>query len=467
MSLRNKSHYNSWGRLSGRQHQDVLIYPWSTSDSTLNTSQNFIDNKNPGKSSENSSEQKNTSYLAYGMGRSYGDSCLNKDGILVDSSRLNHIHYFDKNKGILRCESGVSFDDILSLIVPHGWFLPVTPGTRFVTVAGAVANDVHGKNHHHVGSFGNHVTAFELKRSNNETLLCSLNENQNYFKATIGGLGLTGFITWVEFKLKKIVNPYISTQQKIFTSIEDFFEVDDQEIETTEYSVAWVDTSSSGNKLGRGVYFMGEHAKEHPVAYTQKKKSPQQLDMPINLPNFALNSLTIKAFNNLYFKLHNKQMDQKLSHYEPFFYPLDNILNWNRMYGKRGFFQHQCVVPVADGKEIIIEILKLVSARGMASFLSVLKRFGNIPSMGMLSFPREGYTLALDFPNKGKRTLDFLNELDQLVRAAGGAIYPAKDARMSGDMFTQSFPQLEQFKPYLDPAFSSSFWRRVTGQDER
>ena len=451
MSTRKNSRYESWGRLSQHRHKGVLTFPWANSDfNSASIKQFTLDN---------------SSYLAYGMGRSYGDSCLNKDGLLIDSSRLNHIHFFDKAKGVIRCEAGISFDELLSVIVPHGWFLPVTPGTRYITVGGAVANDVHGKNHHRVGSFGNHVLAFELKRSNSEALICSLNENQNYFKATIGGLGLTGFISWIEFKLKKIVNPYISTRQKAFTSIEQFFALDDQNIEISEYSVAWVDTSSSGNKLGRGVYFMGEHAKEHPVAYTRKNTSQHQLDMPINLPNFALNTFTIKAFNNMYFNLHKKPTEQKLSHYAPFFYPLDNISNWNRMYGKRGFFQHQCVVPIIDGKDVIIEILKLVSDRGMASFLSVLKRFGNIPSLGMMSFPREGYTLALDFPNKGQRTLNFLTELDQLVRSVGGAIYPAKDARMSVDTFNQSFSQLEQFKTYIDPAFSSSFWRRVTGQE--
>lgn len=451
MSIKRNVRYNSWGQLSQHQHKNVLVYPWGSSNLNLSTDFN------------SSGTYENSSCLAYGMGRSYGDSCLNKDGILIDSSRLNHIHVFDKTKGILRCEAGVSFDDILSVIVPHGWFLPVTPGTRFVTVGGAVANDVHGKNHHQVGSFGNHVTAFELKRSNNEVLTCSPNENQDYFKATIGGLGLTGFITWVEFKLKRIVNPYISTQQNLFGSIEQFFDLDEKNIESYEYSVAWVDTTSSGNKLGRGVYFMGEHAKEHPVAYTRKKTSQLQIDMPVNLPNFALNTFTVKAFNTMYFNVHKKPGEHKLSHYAPFFYPLDNISNWNRMYGKRGFFQHQCVVPITDGKDVIIEMLKLVSDRGMASFLSVLKRFGNIPSVGMMSFPREGYTLALDFPNKGKPTLDFLNELDQLVRSVGGAIYPAKDARMSADTFNHSFSQLEQFKTYVDPAFSSSFWRRVNG----
>lgn len=440
--------YTSWGRYPKVRHSRVLHFPWY--HAVLNSG--FIG--------------EHSHCLAYGKGRSYGDSCLNEGGVLIDCSRLNHIHLFDKDKGILRCEAGVSLDDILSVIVPHGWFLPVTPGTRYVTVAGALANDVHGKNHHRVGSFGNHVIAFELKRSNNEILTCSRNENADYFKATIGGLGLTGLITWVEFSLKKIVNSYISTEQKSFASIEQFFDIEN--IDEKEYTVAWIDTSSKGSKLGRGIYFAGEHAKEHPVSYTssREKNSNRSLNMPINLPNATLNSYTIKAFNNLYFFSHQNKTEQSLSHYAPFFYPLDNISNWNRMYGKRGFFQYQCVVPIKDGKDVIGELLRLVSERGMASFLSVLKRFGNIPSIGMMSFPREGYTLALDFPNKGKRTLQFLNELDKLVQSVNGAIYPAKDARMSASMFNQSFPLVEDFKQYIDPQFSSSFWRRVTeGQD--
>jgi len=441
MTSRNNLDFPSWGNYPKLQPQEVLRYPWSNSKINFN----------------------NAPYLAYGKGRSYGDSCLNENGILINSSQLNHILDFNRDSGVIRCEAGVTFDDLLSVIVPNGWFLPVTPGTRFVTVAGALANDVHGKNHHAVGSFGNHVTAFELQRSNGQTLLCTAeNENKQFFNATIGGLGLTGFVTWVEFKLKKIVNSYVTTSTQTFSSVKNFFELDEQYLDSHEYSVAWIDTTARSANLGRGLYFAGEHAKEHPVAYTNKNKSEKSLNLPVNFPNFALNAFTVKAFNMLYFNTHKNASGQTLTHYAPFFYPLDNIENWNRMYGKRGFFQHQCVVPLNNGKEVITEILKRVSEKGMASFLSVLKRFGNTPSVGMMSFPREGYTLALDFPNKGKRTLDFLNDLDDLVRSVNGAIYPAKDARMSADMFASSFPDLELFKNYIDPAFSSSFWRRVT-----
>ncbi len=441
------AHFNfpSWGNYPSHQPKDVIRYPWSSSKIHFD----------------------NAPYLAYGMGRSYGDSCLNKNGILINSFQLNHILDFDSDKGIVRCEAGITFDDLLSVIVSRGWFLPVTPGTRFVTVAGALANDVHGKNHHAVGSFGNHVTAFELQRSTGETLLCTPeNENKQFFNATIGGLGLTGFVTWVEFKLKKIVNSYVATSTKPFSSIAGFFELDEEYLDSHEYSVAWIDTTSRLSNLGRGLYFSGDHAKEHPVAYTDKRKNQKSLSLPINFPSFVLNSFTVKAFNILYFNAHKNASEQTLVPYAPFFYPLDNIRNWNRMYGKHGFFQHQCVVPLDNGKEVITEILKRVSEKGMASFLSVLKRFGNIPSVGMMSFPREGYTLALDFPNKGKRTLAFLNDLDELVSSANGAIYPAKDARMSAEMFVSSFPDLELFKNYIDPAFSSSFWRRVTQQQE-
>ncbi len=441
------THFNfpSWGNYPSHQPKDVIRYPWSSSKI------DFSD----------------APYLAYGMGRSYGDSCLNKNGIIIHSSQLNHILDFDGDKGIIRCEAGVTFDDLLSVIVPRGWFLPVTPGTRFVTVAGALANDVHGKNHHAVGSFGNHVTAFELQRSDGQALLCTCeNENKQFFNATIGGLGLTGLVTWVEFRLKKIVNSYVSTSTQPFSSINAFFELDRQYFERHEYSVAWIDTTARLRHLGRGLYFSGDHATEHPVAYTEIRKKQRSLNLPINFPGFVLNTFAIKAFNRFYFNGHKDSVGQTLSHYSPFFYPLDNIKNWNRMYGKRGFFQHQCVIPLENGKEVITEILKRVSDKGMASFLSVLKRFGNIPSVGMMSFPREGYTLALDFPNKGKRTLAFLTDLDELIQSAKGAIYPAKDARMSAEMFVSSFPDLELFKNYIDPAFSSSFWRRVMQQQE-
>lgn len=442
MLYSNDKKYSSWGKYPKCSPKRILPIAW----------------RNQSIVTEASTD--NESYLVFGKGRSYGDSCLNENGILLDSSDLNHIQFFDKDNGILRCEAGVSFDDILSVIVSYGWFLPVTPGTRFITVGGAVANDVHGKNHHQVGSFGNHVISFELKRSNNESLICSQHSNVDFFKATIGGLGLTGLITWVEFKLKRIVNPYISAKQSAFYSIDKFFELESQD--TSEYNVAWIDTSSRGKKLGRGIFFTGKHSKNHPVAYTRKKADKPPYNIPLDFPNIALNKLSIKAFNSAYFFVNKKKLEQQLTHYAPFFYPLDNILNWNRMYGKRGFFQHQCVIPMQDGEQVIKEILKLVSQRGMASFLSVLKKFGSIPSVGMMSFPREGYTLALDFPNRGKRTLDFLNELDSLVCSANGAIYPAKDARMSAEMFIQSFPKIEEFDKYRDAGFSSSLWRRLT-----
>ena len=445
MSSFSKQRHCSWGRYPDLHFRNVIKLPWLSTSSISRCL------------------EENSSCLVYGNGRSYGDSCLNENGTLIDSSLLNHIHFFDRDKGVLRCEAGVTFDDILSVIVPHGWFLPVTPGTRYVTVAGALANDVHGKNHHREGSFGHHVTAFELQRSTDEKMLCTQSDNSDYFKATIGGLGLTGFITWVEFNLKKIDNPYMLTKQKSFSSVGDFFEI--EKFDDDEYTVAWIDTTSKAKKLGRGIYFTGEHSKELPAKFENKVKSQFSCNMPINLPNMALNTLSVKAFNNLYFYTNQNKKEQSLSHYAPFFYPLDNIQNWNRMYGKRGFFQHQCVVPIDDGKDVIIEILKLVSERGMASFLSVLKRFGPAQSVGLMSFPREGYTLALDFPNKGQRTLQFLNELDKLVLSVNGAIYPAKDARMSVEMFTQSFPMLNEFKQYVDPAFSSSFWRRVTESD--
>jgi len=443
MSGLGKQNFRSWGQYPESFPHRVISLPWVDASLFVNKPEN------------------NSLYLAYGQGRSYGDSCQNNSETLIDTRQLNHIHFFDSEQGVLRCEAGVTLSDILSVIVPYGWFLPVTPGTQYVTVAGAVANDVHGKNHHRVGSFGNHVTQLELYRSNDESFICSPEQNTDLFHSTIGGLGLTGLIKWVEIKLKKVITPYISSKQKPFSCISDFFLLEGED--NSEYNVAWIDTTSTSSKLGRGIFFSGEHSHQTLSVNKPTKDSSHKLNIPINFPNFTLNKYTVKAFNKLYYFTNKNRQEQSQIHYALFFYPLDNIDNWNRMYGKRGFFQHQCVVPVDDGQEVITEILKLVSKKRMASFLSVLKKFGNIPSVGMMSFPREGYTLALDFPNYGSRTLNFLNEIDKLVQSVNGAIYPAKDARMSAEMFAQSFPGMEEFKRHIDPSFSSSFWRRVTG----
>ena len=400
------------------------------------------------------------SVLAYGLGRSYGDACLNDCNTLLTTRELHHINAFDPQTGVIRCEAGVSLDEVLQLVVPHQWFLPTTPGTKFITVGGAIANDVHGKNHHRAGTFGCHVTRFELLRSDGRRLLCSPTENAGLFAATIGGLGLTGLITWAEFKLRRVNNALIQVESVKFRNLEEFFTVSAESDTGFEYTVAWLDCLASGSSLGRGHFMRGNHA--GPDHTDCKPHREPRLNVPVDFPDVALNHYSIKAFNELYYHRQLPRIRRAVTHYDPFFYPLDAINNWSRIYGRRGFFQYQFVIPFAKDHGAIREILTRITASGQGSFLAVLKTFGEVPSPGMLSFPSPGITLALDFANQGPRTLQLFTELDAVVLAAGGRIYPAKDARMAPAMFQRGYPQWRQFQEHMDPQFSSGFWRRVT-----
>ncbi|MBV9691024.1 MAG: FAD-binding oxidoreductase [Ktedonobacteraceae bacterium] len=398
--------------------------------------------------------------LPFAYGRSYGDSCLNEGGVSLDVSYLKRFISFDPIEGLLRCEAGVSLADILQVVVPRGWFLPVSPGTKFVSVGGAIANDIHGKNHHRAGTFGCHVTCFELLRSDGRRLLCSPCENRELFCATIAGLGLTGLILWAEFRLKPIVNPFIDMESIRFSSLDEFLQLSADSDPNFEYTVAWVDCLRSGRSLGRGLFMRGNHNCSQ--AYSARRiPAKLPLAIPFDLPSFILNTLTVKAFNEVYYHKQISKVLGRVMSYESFFYPLDAIEQWNRLYGKRGFLQYQCVVPFDNGGEVMKELLRRISRSGEGSFLAVLKTFGEVPSPGMLSFPRPGITLALDFSYHGKKTLQLCEELDGIVRQSGGCVYPAKDARMSSESFQTYFPQWREFEHCIDPKFSSSFWRRV------
>lgn len=428
--------YLSWGRYP-RTPQRARVHPWQEAE--LDSSA--------------------TSLLPFGNGRSYGDVCLNSEGLLIDVRALNHFLHFDREQGILRCEAGLRLDQMLALIVPQGWFLPVTPGTQFITLGGAIANDVHGKNHHSAGTFGCHLRCFELLRSDGTRLLCSPTENADWFAATIGGLGLTGLITWAEIQLIPVHNPLINNETVKFSCIEEFFDISQASEHSHVYTVSWVDCMASGRKLGRGLFMRGNHAApqwDTPYKMNQKGK----LSVPLEFPNFALNEYSIKAFNWLYYNKQFRREQRGLVHYLPFFYPLDGVRDWNRIYGKRGFFQYQCVIPNQE-PAVIRKLLQRIADSGQGSFLAVMKVFGDKASPGMLSFPRPGFTLALDFANHGQSTLDLFNELDAIVRDNQGSIYPAKDARMSGADFRQFYPAWENFQSFIDPRFSSDFWRRV------
>lgn len=406
-------------------------------------------------------EDPTVSVLPFGNGRSYGDVCLNTGGWLIDARPLDRFIAFGQESGLLRCEAGILLDEILALTVPRGWFLPVTPGTRFITLGGAIANDVHGKNHHRAGTFGCHVTAFELLRSDGSRRLCSPQSHPEFYRATIGGLGLTGLITWAEIRLRRIRTPLIEAETQRYDTLDAFFELSAESDTRFEHTVAWIDCLAGGAKLGRGVFIRGNHTEISPGQ--PPRPSRMRVRIPVDPPFSAINPATLRLFNAAYFHGHPPGLQRELVHYEPFFYPLDGVSDWNRIYGPRGFLQYQCVVPRAVGPEAVREILERIAHAGVGSFLAVLKVFGDPVSPGLLSFPQPGVTLALDFPNAGHTTFELLDRLDAVVRQAGGRLYPAKDARMRGEDFFDRYPQWPELDALRDPRFDSSFRRRMKG----
>jgi L-gulonolactone oxidase len=396
------------------------------------------------------------SCLAVGLRRSYGDSCLNQDGVLIETTRLDRFMAFDPQTGILRAEAGASLSDILALAVPRGFFLPTTPGTRFVTLGGAVANDVHGKNHHRAGTFGSHVRAVGLLRSDGSRLV--LSPTAELFRATIGGLGLTGIIEWVEIGLVPIPGTRLDVETIPFASLDAFWDIARASVETHEHTVAWIDCAASGAALGRGVF---SRANWRADGGRKPHDDRTWKQVPFDAPAALLNAWTIRAFNELHYRLNGRAPRTSAQHYAPFFYPLDAIIGWNRLYGGRGLYQYQCVIPPPAQEAAVRALLGEIVASGEASFLAVLKTFGGLPSPGLLSFPRAGATLALDFPNRGTPTLQLMERLDAIVRDAQGALYAAKDGRMSAVMFRAGYPGLKDFAAHIDPACESDFWRRV------
>ncbi|HXZ79956.1 MAG TPA: FAD-binding oxidoreductase [Terriglobales bacterium] len=428
--------YYSWGRFPQVRHRAVHRVYW------------------PDQLPDVLSRASTGSVLPYGLGRSYGDSCLNEGRDLIDCSRMNRFLGFDLETGLICCEAGVSLAEILAIAVPHGWFLPVTPGTKFVTVGGAIANDVHGKNHHRAGTFGHHVRKLGLQRSDGNLLICTPEENPGLFRATIGGLGLTGVIVWAEIQLRRIESSQIEVDTLVFQSLDEFLTLTSESDADFEYTVAWIDCFSTPQP--RGIFFRGNHAAAGGLEIP-RKRAPR---VPVAFPDWVLSRRTIQWFNSLYFRRNFLKRRRSLLSYEPFFYPLDSIRQWNLIYGKRGFLQYQCVIP-DSARGVFARLLGLIADSQMGSFLGVIKRFGSIPAAGMISFPRPGLTLALDFAMRGESTLRLMQTLDDVVLESGGALYPAKDGRMSRTMFRQSFPEWRRFESYVDPKFSSSFWRRV------
>jgi FAD/FMN-containing dehydrogenase len=406
----------------------------------------------------NATAKQHQSILAYGNGRSYGDSCLSVSNQVLRTTSMNRFIEANWETGEITAQAGLTFGEILSVSVARGWFLPVTPGTKYLTLGGAVANDVHGKNHLHHGTFGCHVKAFSLCRTDRPEMVCSEFENFDFFGATIGGLGLTGVIGWVKLQLLRINSSDIDVTNIRFDSLEGFCRLSDELDLENQYSVAWIDCASSGKSLGRGIYSIGNHSSEGPLFSSSKTK----FNVPFVPPISAINRFSLKAFNAAYFHRQSPNRSTSRTNYEPFFYPLDSIRNWNRIYGPRGFQQYQCALPSTNAQAGIKEMLQEISKQGQGSFLAVLKRFGSKLSPGLLSFPIEGLTLALDFPEQGRATTRLFERLDEIVRLAKGRQYPAKDAHMRGEDFRNAYPEWEKIEKLRDPHLLSQFWKRTT-----
>lgn len=399
----------------------------------------------------------NGSTLAFGAGRSYGDSCLAASDHVLHLRPLDHFIRVDWDTGVLVVEAGVTLGEILAVTIPRGWFLPVTPGTKYVTLGGAIANDVHGKNHHRHGTFGRHVRRLGLLRSDRGRQTCTPDENAGHFAATIGGLGLTGIIEWAEIQLVRIGSSRIDTLTQRFDTVEEFFALSAELDTAHEFCVSWIDCAARGTRAGRGIYMAGDFAAEGPLAV----ETPRRLTVPFTPPVPLFNRLSLNFFNTLYW--HRAPVARQLadSGYDAFFYPLDAIGQWNRIYGPKGFQQYQCLIPEGHAQDGIRALLDAIAKSGSGSFLAVLKRCGALPSPGLLSFPAAGTTLALDFPHSARLEEKLFPQLDAIVREAGGRLYPAKDAHMSGTDFRRSYPDWQRVEAMRDPALLSRFWKRV------
>ncbi len=395
--------------------------------------------------------------IARGNGRSYGDSAINKVKT-IDMRNFNRFLYFDKKTGLLIVESGILLKDIIEILLPKGWFPPVTPGTKYVTIGGMVAADVHGKNHYKYGTFGKYIEWIEIINHQGKIIKCSRDENTELFFWTIGGMGLTGIILNVAFFLKPVTTAWIKQRKLIANNIEQTFKLFESNKDFT-YLVAWIDCYSKGKSLGRSVLLLGEHAKKNELEYSYKKApfkthKKKKIKIPIFFPKFVLSNLSVKIFNSLNFLFSKITKKNKIVDWDTFFYPLDKILNWNKIYGSRGFAQFQCVFPLSKSKEAIIELLCLISKSKSSSFLAVLKRFGNHENY--FSFPREGYSLALDFPINNEN-LSLMNSLDKITIKYGGRFYLAKDSRMKKEIFEKSDLRIKKFRAFRENELDKHF----------
>lgn len=373
--------------------------------------------------------KENNEIIARGNGRCYGDAALAEN--IFSTLKLNKFIGFDRLNGIIECEAGVLLSDILEVCVPQGYFLGVTPGTKFITIGGAIASDVHGKNHHSEGCFSETVLDFKIVTETAEVLTCSRTENESLFWATIGGMGLTGIIVSARIKLKNIETTYVREEVVKAANLDEIFSLF-EESEDWTYTVAWIDCLQKGKNIGRSLLMRGEHAlrSELPAKLARQNNSVTKKltpTVPFFLPGFLLNTLTVKLFNYLYYARQRTKVVKDFKDYESFFYPLDIVNDWNKIYGRKGFIQYQMVIPKENGRDGMRRILETIAASGQGSFLAVLKLFGKNNPKAYNSFPFEGYTLALDF-KVNKKLSKLVAQLDDIVEASGGRIYLTKDS---------------------------------------
>jgi FAD/FMN-containing dehydrogenase len=404
--------------------------------------------------------------LVIGNLRSYGDEALSPTGCYIQTTLCDRILELDQTGLTLTVECGVLLDELQSRLLPLGLMLPVTPGTALVTVGGAIANDVHGKNHHCAGTFGCFVTGFELVRTTGEILVCTPDENSEWFAGTIGGMGLTGAITHARLRLRRVESPLLKVRSIRFGRLEEFFQLDELHRDSHEYTVAWIDCLATGKALGRGIYSVADHLPSAPAGGTLASNGrsgdrmhAHRINVPFTLPISPLNRVTLALLNAAYWRLY--PIGTQYVHMNKWLYPLDAVGKWNRLYGPRGFRQFQCVVPYDRARAAITEMLRAISARGEGSLLAVLKNFGSKPSPGLMSFPMPGTTLALDFVYRGQRTIDLLRELHRITLDAGGRIYAAKDACSAPEHLEHGYPNLARFKHLLDPGIRSGLAQRL------
>ena len=402
--------------------------------------------------------------IARGNGRAYGDSALSAQNT-VHMRHFNRMLSFDAEQGQLVAEAGVLLADVIDAFLLHGWFPYVTPGTKFVTLGGMIAADVHGKNHHKDGSFGSYLDWIDVLVSDGSVQRCSRSENTELFEWTVGGMGLTGIVLRAAIRLRPVTSAWIEQRTLVAENISHAIELFEQSYDAT-YSVAWIDCLQQGKSMGRSLVMLGEHADGVAVP-SQYRKTPlhispkRKLSIPVEFPSWSLNSLSVRAFNALYYWNGQRKRGQQLVDWDSYFYPLDAILGWNKIYGRRGFAQFQCVLPLQSADEGLRALLSAIASAGAGSFLAVLKRFGTQNSR--FSFPMEGYTLALDFPVNNK-TLALMERLDSITVEHGGRFYLAKDSRMSRNVFQQSEPRAQDYLSFRQAQMATQAFASAQSQ---